>query len=642
MRASILSFALILTVSFLSGAELTVLDCDSDISFTVTGAATATDIAGVTNGAKRISLPAGGAGEVRADIANGTQWGSYQALQFWVKSDSGATWGTIQLLWGRHYADFPITNTWTEVTIPWRNFTQRLYGGPVEGSLGSMDAICFTVSPGETHDGILRPAMTYDVDEMRVVDGLSLSATPIPSSVSLPKGKARVAAAQPLKVVCLGTSITYGHINGGGRVGVPWPSALETKLKAALGKGDITVMNYGVRGAKTWQGACSLEDFVYAEAPDIVIIEYMANDRVDAELDGGVNEYIDNMNRLVDMLLRWDQADVVVLKPTPYGQAGNTHLYDSYMNALAAAVSVKNLLMPDVNGHFLGMSEAAMLALYLDPADDHAHLNEAGLDVEAQVICDVLVPHLEVTPGLDITVTVPASATENDGVLGTQGTVTLGSAASGNQTVNLSSNTGIVSVPPTVTVSDGQTTVNFNITVGDDDIYTGTRNVIITASASGWSSGTDMISIADDDIPVTISLPASVQEGDGLLADAGMVSVPAPVGPNLTVYLDSDDTGELQLPSSVVIIGGSSSALFDLSVINDGITDSNVIVTVTASASGYADGTDTVTVFDFDYVPPDTSGEGTKGGCLPGPSHPAALIMLILLVLGTGLRFRRK
>jgi hypothetical protein len=218
-------------------------------------------------------------------------------------------------------------------------------------------------------------------------------------------------------------------------------------------------------------------------------------------------------------------------------------------------------------------------------------------------------------------------------VLGTQGTVTLSEAASGDLTVNLSSNNSIVSVPATVTVLNAQSTAGFSITVNDDGVYTGTRTVTITASASGYSSGTDSIAIADDDTPVTVSLPATAQEGDGIITDGGTVSVPSPVSSNLTVSLTSDDTGELIVPSSVIILSGSASASFDLTVVNDGVTDANITVTVTASAAGYADGSDTMVIEDIDYVAPEPDPSGTKGGCTPGGDQPPVVLVLVLVLV---------
>ena len=332
-------------------------------------------------------------------IETAAAWGSFTGIRFWVKRISGAEQGAaLQLLWTRHYAGFPLTDSWVEVTLRWQDFTQRLYGGSVESLLGTISAFEFTLAPGETHDGGTRGPVSFLVDDIRLVPGLAPLPTPLPAAADLPVTRARLEAGQPLKIVVLGTSITYGHVNGGGRVATPWPAALEAKLKSALGTTGITVLNYGVRGAKSWQGAAAIQDFVFREQPQMVMIEYLANDRVDAEPAGGVAEYRDNMERLFDLLLRWGQADVVAVLPNPDGQSGNTHLYDSYVAQLTAAAASRKLFVVDVYADFLARPEATLLSYYLEPAVDHAHLNETGCAEWADVAADALVAKLASPP----------------------------------------------------------------------------------------------------------------------------------------------------------------------------------------------------------------------------------------------------
>lgn len=334
-----------------------------------------------------------------ARIGAAAAWSSYTGIRFWVKRTSGSEQGAaLQLLWTRHYAGFPLTDSWTEVTLRWQDFTQRLYQGTVESLLGGVEAIEFTLAPGETHDGGSRGPVTFLVDDIRLVPGLSPLPTPIPVAPDLPITRARLQAGQTVKIVCLGTSITYGHVNGGGRVATPWPAALQTKLRNDLGTTDVTVVNYGVRGAKSWQGAAAIQDFVFREQPHLVLIEYMANDYVDAETANGVAEYRSNMERLFDLLLRWGQADVAVVLPNPYGESGNTHRYDTYISHLVAAADSRKLLVADVHGAWLALPEATMLSYYLEPAVDHAHLNDTGCAAWAAVTGNALLAKLSGPP----------------------------------------------------------------------------------------------------------------------------------------------------------------------------------------------------------------------------------------------------
>jgi lysophospholipase L1-like esterase len=382
--------------------ELQLSACDTTSTFSAGGGASVSANTGDKkqgNASFQVTLAQTPTNAPYVRIGAAAAWSSYSGIRFWVKRISGSEQGAaLQLLWTRHYAGFPLSSSWTEVTLRWQDFTQRLYAGTCENLLSGVDTIEFTLAPGETHDGGTRGPLSFLVDDIRLVPALSPLPTPLPASAGLPITRARLQAAQPVKVVCLGTSITYGHVNGGGRVSTPWPAALQTKLRNDLGTSAITVMNYGVRGAKSWQGAAAIQDFVFREQPQLVLIEYLANDYVDAEPANGVSEYRDNMQRLFDLLLRWGQADVAVVLPNPYGQAGNTHVYDTYGSHLSAAAGSRHLFVVDVYHDFLALSEATLLSYYLDPSVDHAHLNEAGHAFWAEKAGNTLVAELSAAP----------------------------------------------------------------------------------------------------------------------------------------------------------------------------------------------------------------------------------------------------
>jgi uncharacterized repeat protein (TIGR01451 family) len=70
-----------------------------------------------------------------------------------------------------------------------------------------------------------------------------------------------------------------------------------------------------------------------------------------------------------------------------------------------------------------------------------------------------------------------------------------------NLTINLaSSNTNAIGVPPTALLSAGQTSVVFNVTAPDNALFDGTRNVTLSASATGFSSATTNVNVTDNDL----------------------------------------------------------------------------------------------------------------------------------------------
>ena len=196
-----------------------------------------------------------------------------------------------------------------------------------------------------------------------------------------------------------------------------------------------------------------------------------------------------------------------------------------------------------------------------------------------------------------LTLTVPATATEGVGTV--SGTVRVSAIPVNAVAVTLtSSDTTAVQVPATVTILAGQTTANFTITVVDDTRIDGTQTATITAHVANWTDGTASIGVLDNESTVlVVSLPASVNEGG---TGTGTVSISGAYPTTLTVALVSNNTPRLTVPVTVVIPAGSTSATFTLTAPNNALTDGTASVTVTASASGFTNGSGVTSVLDND------------------------------------------
>ena len=91
-----------------------------------------------------------------------------------------------------------------------------------------------------------------------------------------------------------------------------------------------------------------------------------------------------------------------------------------------------------------------------------------------------------------------ATATEGDAPL--TGTVSRNLGTVGAVVVSLaSSNTGVATVPATVTILEGQESATFPITIVNDSVYNGSRPVTITATASQFVAGSTTVTIADNE-----------------------------------------------------------------------------------------------------------------------------------------------
>ncbi len=260
--------------------------------------------------------------------------------------------------------------------------------------------------------------------------------------------------------------------------------------------------------------------------------------------------------------------------------------------------------------------QGALVALVLDPGDYHTDVTDASgvahfnftpqTPLPGSNLMSVTVSHQNRRPyegtitinTLGMTVSVPSTAQEGDGVLTGRGRVTIPAAIGSSLTVNLtSSDTSEVTVPASVTILAGSTNATFNVTVVDDAVLDGTQTAQIRATASGYGDALDSISIQDNEAAaLTVLLPASAREGDGTVSGTLQASR-APAVP-FTVALSSSDTTELQVPASLVLPAGSTQVAFTATVVDDLQIDGARNATVTASVTGWTNGSTTVTVLD--------------------------------------------
>ncbi len=194
-----------------------------------------------------------------------------------------------------------------------------------------------------------------------------------------------------------------------------------------------------------------------------------------------------------------------------------------------------------------------------------------------------------------ITATLPASAHELSGSV--TGTITSSAAPSQNITIQLtSSDTTRLTVPATVVLPAGQTSVNFTATLLDDHVIEGGPTLVtVSPQMDNWPTVPATISILDDDATIAVSLPASAWEGQ---TAAGTITIGGTLTTPLTVNLTSGDTTLLTLPASVTIPAGQTTASFTATMPDNGVHEGPKPVTVTAAANGLTTGTTSIIVND--------------------------------------------
>ncbi|MEW6157408.1 MAG: CARDB domain-containing protein [Verrucomicrobiota bacterium] len=185
-------------------------------------------------------------------------------------------------------------------------------------------------------------------------------------------------------------------------------------------------------------------------------------------------------------------------------------------------------------------------------------------------------------------------------------------------------------IPASAVIPANETSVNFPIAAVNDTIVDGAQEVIVSAQAQTTFGAillppisSTRVSILDDDGPtLTVKLTPKLAREGAAAASQGTVSRNTPPDENLLVQLASSDLSEATVPENVLIPAGQTSANFSVNTVQDGMTDGNQRVMITAAALNFTSGADTLVVSDTDL--PDLVGteltipaNGTTGAIIP-------------------------
>jgi Ca2+-binding RTX toxin-like protein len=164
-----------------------------------------------------------------------------------------------------------------------------------------------------------------------------------------------------------------------------------------------------------------------------------------------------------------------------------------------------------------------------------------------------------------------------------------------------------VIVPAQVTIPADQTSVTFNINAVDDTILNGTRDITITATPLNPGTtnplnggiGTAILQVTDNESPsLTLTVEREIIAENG--SAIATITRNTDTTTELIVNVTSSDITEATVPQTVTIPVGSSSVTFTVSGVNDGVSDGNQPVTLTATANGFISGVKAINVSDID------------------------------------------
>jgi|LakMenEpi03Aug12_release.lakeMendotaPanAssembly.Ray.scaffolds.fasta_scaffold01235_26 hypothetical protein len=240
----------------------------------------------------------------------------------------------------------------------------------------------------------------------------------------------------------------------------------------------------------------------------------------------------------------------------------------------------------------------------------HTYANPGNYNAKARITDDdggfmerTFTVNVQVPPRLELILSKNSFA-ENSGAAAASLTVRRVGGDGAALVVQLASNdTSEAQVPTSVTIAAGSNETTVGVTAVDDTLLDGPQTVTLNAQASGYSSTSTNLTVSDFETLTGTLSDSSIAEnlGAGVVTWRVFRSNTDNASP-LTIQLTSSDPSEITVPASAVILGGQDSVLVGVTVVDDAVLDGTISVLLTATATGYQTGSNSINVLDHETI----------------------------------------
>lgn len=322
-------------------------------------------------------------------------WNRYDGLSFWVKGDGSENWANIRLqarngqqVW---FASFPLRQTeWHEVRLAWGDFVPVTTRSDELGTAkGVRPAEIDRVGFGKDWNFNIfhkSPEISFCLDDLALVRGVKSSRRRVPIRKLPPLSSVvrKLEAGQPVTILALGDSITWGTSAGGNENA--YPAALASLLRERYPKAEITLINRAIGGSTTSKGRMWLMRDVYGIEADLITVMMGYNERPapDADVAAVTDRYLANLVRYVEEVagVMKKRPACVLLAPTP-GRQANWMALDAYAQGVRdLGMRHRNVTVADANASMKQLGQEAYAKLMAD----EAHPNPEGQKVMAEIL----------------------------------------------------------------------------------------------------------------------------------------------------------------------------------------------------------------------------------------------------------------
>ncbi len=325
-------------------------------------------------------------------------WNEFDGLSFRLKGAGSDDWGCMRLQAGDYnkgyLGTFPLKDPeWHEVRLAWGDFVPAGCRLPDLGSSdghrpGDINLIglgnSWNFSPQH-----VRPGIFFALDDLSLIKGVEAARprTPLKDLPSLARVRRKLRAGQPVTILALGDSITWG-ISAGGNANA-YPALVGRMLAEHYGNEHVTVVSRAIGGSTTAKGRQWLMRDVAGIQADLVTVMFGYNEMPSAEdAQTSAEAWIRNLLTYVEEAAAlMDRAPACLLLATIPGRDKHWDSLDVYAEAVRqVGREHPNVALADVNRHFKELGKEA----YADLMADEAHPNRPGQEHMAKVVFEAI------------------------------------------------------------------------------------------------------------------------------------------------------------------------------------------------------------------------------------------------------------
>ena len=320
--------------------------------------------------------------------------GKFNGLFFEVFGDGSENWGRLEV-WNMIASfafEFPLKEQhWVRHTVSFGDLVSTSDANALSlGSLGGGEpGYLYRVRMGASYNNVYHasyanaplPAVSYRISEIRYTDQATQRFPNMKGELpSLQTVAAKLAGNQPLKILCLGDSLTVGE-----RPGEDYPIVLEKLLQGALGRQNVSVASGGRWNATIKEALVWVEHDFAAEPPDLVTLLIGSTDKFHAVPTAVFRLRVEQwLNRFASATK--GRSAIALITPPP-GAGFRFAMQDDYADAIRGIASARALTLVDLATAMkqLGPSQVGFLYSKRDE-----FLNACGHELVAKKIADAL------------------------------------------------------------------------------------------------------------------------------------------------------------------------------------------------------------------------------------------------------------